>query len=340
MTALVKSGGNALTEFGGVNPWAEAGKGSETGAYLKFNGNSGDLTYGSDDTPLANGSLLVPDMTLYSKGWTCWKDSDPVEEILIPILEGNPPHETALPDHGPFDDADDGWRESGSLPFVILEHGTGDDALTHDDVGASLLFKTSTGGAVKSLKKLSAAYGRLFMTRPGLLPIVEIVIESYEPKVKKHGTKWAISFKIVDWITESELGGIAQGAPGDDEDDYEPEPAPKVAAKELPAPEPAPVYEDEEPAPAPVARRRSAPVEPIEEEVAPAPVRRRAAPVEPVVEAEPDVAPAPRRRAAPAAAVAPEDEDGADIAPVARGRSPGRGEPPANARIRRFAPAA
>lgn len=311
MGSLVRKSADALAAYGGVNPFAEAGRGAETGDYLKFNGNSGELTYGSDDEVLPIGSYLVVDMSTYAQGQICWKDSEAVEEILVPILDGKPPREADLTDHGPYDDPDDGWREAGSISMVIFEH-LGDEKIEpadHPDVGKSLLFKTSTGGAVRALKKLSAAYGRIFLTKPGQLPVIEVGCDEYMPKNKKHGKKYAITFKIVGWITEDELAGIAE-APGASGDDYEPEDEPAA----LPAPEPEPE---------------------VEEEAAPPPRTRRAA--RPAPEPEPEVeeeAPAaPRgRRAAPAE---PADDDG-DSVPAPRGRSPGRGAPPANARVRRF----
>lgn len=331
MGSLVRSSGNALAAFGGVNPFAEAGRGAETGDYLKFHGNHGTLTYGSDDEPLPEGSLLVMDLNTYHQGFICWKDSEVAEEVLVSILDGKPPREADLIDHGPYDDLDDGWREAGSISAILLEHGTDKDAANHPDVGKSLLFKTSTGGAVRSLKKLSLAYGRVFMTKPGELPIVEVTVDEYMPKNKKHGKKYAINFKIIGWITEDELAGIAQ-APGESADDYEPEPEP--------VPEPAPrgrgrTAPAEEPAPR--GRRAAAPVEPEEEvEEAPAPrTRRAAAPVEPEEEVEEAPAPRTRRAAAPVEAE-DEPEDDGDVAPAPRGRSPGRGAPPANARVRRF----
>jgi len=316
-TSVTRSGANALAAYGGVNPFAEAGRGAETGDYLKFNGNTGELTYGADDESLPLGSYLVADLNTYEQGFICWKESAVVEEVLVNILEGRPPREMELTDHGPYDDADDGWREAGSISFILLEHGTDADAASHPDVGKPLLFKTSTGGAVRSLKKLSAAYGRVFMSKPGELPVVEVTSESYIPKQKKHGKKYAVNLKIVGWITEDELAGVVQGS-ADGADDYE-EPAPVAATparRQAPAALPEPEAEEEPVAPV---RRRPAPaaVAPEEEEEAPvAPVRRRPAPAA----VEPEVA-----------------EDDGDTLPEPRGRSPGRGAPPANARVRRFA---
>lgn len=350
----VSGASKALEAYGGVNPWAEAARGISDGAYLKFNGNTGDFTFGADDEDLPEKSQIVVDMGSMGLGWTCWDDSAVVEEIMVLVTEGKPPLEHELKDHGPYADDDDGWREAASISAVLWTYGADD---RDEAVGTKLLFKTSTGGQVRALKKLAGQYGRLFMQHPDELPIVELTVESYMPKNKKFGKKYALNMKIVGWVSAAEAESL-MGGEADNEADYddrpEPvakkpaavadEPAPRRRAapveqveEEEPAPAPrrraAPVEQAEEEEPAPAPRRRAAPVEQAEEEEpAPAP-RRRAAPVEQVEEEEP--APAPRRRAAPVEVDAA-DEDEGDVAPAPRGRSPGRGAPPENARLRKF----
>ncbi len=351
------SGGGALAAYGGVNPWAEAARGVETGAYLKFNGNDGVYSFGQDDDELPVGSRVITDMQSLALGWICWVDSAVEEEILVPVVEGKAPQEHTLTDHGPYND-DDGWRGAASLSCVIESYGEDD---RDEAVGTRLLWKTSTSGQVRSIQKLSGAYGRLFAQHPDEFPIVELGADHYVPKNKKHGKiKWSPNLKIVGWISAAELDGLVGDA--DNGDDYE-EPAAAAPARSRAAPEPEPEVAprgrraaapvDDEPAePAPRGRRAAAPVDddqgepdetpaprgrraapPVEDDVVddepapPAPRGRRAAPVE--QEEEPET-PAPRgRRGAPA------EDEGAE-APAPRGRSAGRGAPPANARLRNF----
>jgi hypothetical protein len=334
------AGANALAAYGGVNPFLEAARGVEDGAYLKFNGNKGDITFGSDDEELPEGSRIIVDMASLALGWICWDDSAVKEELFVPVVDGKAPLEHELTDHGPYNDPDDGWREAASFSAVIASYGDDDQ---DEAVGTKLLFKTSTGGPVRSTKKLAGQYGRLFMQHMGELPIVELTTDSYMPKNKKHGKKFSLIFKIVGWIAETAVEAMVGGA-GDDERDYEPEPEPAPVTKrravaapvveeeeeEAPAPAPrrraaaaAPVVEEEEEAPAPAPRRRAAaaPVVEEEEEEAPAPApRRRAAAAAPVVEEEEAPAPAPRRRAA-AAPVVEEEEEEAAPAPAPRRRA-------------------
>lgn len=346
MGQLVPQTGGRAVATTSANPWAEAGKGVADGAYLKFNGNDGRWSYGQDDEDLPEGSRVVGDMETLAFGWMCWVESAVEEEILVPVVDGKAPMEHELADHGPYDD-DDGWREAASLSLILESYGDDDQ---DEAVGTPLLWKTSTGGQVRQLRKLSAAYGRVFAQHPGEFPIIELSADSYVPKVKKHGKiKYSPVLKIVGWMTATELDGLSPDAAGADQED---EPAPKKVAARKAAPQeeeeeveaPAPrrgrkaaaaAAEEPEEEEAPAPRRRAAP-EPEEEEEAPAPRRRRAA-AEPVEEeAEEEEAPAPRRRRAAAEPVEEEEE------PAPRRRAaaePEEEEEPAPRRGRGAAPA-
>lgn len=310
MGSLVPQTGNGLSVYEAPdNPWAEAAASVDQGAYLKFNGNTGEFTYGADDNELPYGSQIVADMFSVAFGWICWKDGDPVEEVLVKVLDGKPPLEHTLTDHGPYDEDGDGWRESTSVPMVLLEFG---DKGEETDIGLRMLFKGSSASTVRGVRKLSGAFGKLFREKQGMLPVIEIDAEQFQAREKKHGKKYAPIFKIVGWISDEELTAVV-GEVGDVEGDYEPEPQPepkRVTQRRQPEPEPEPepeVEQEEEPA-APASRRRAA---------------EEAAPREPVQ------APRTRRQAAPAA-----EEELA--APEPRGRSPERGDAPGGRRVRRF----
>lgn len=349
----LRNQGTAVAAYEG-NPWAEAARGVETGAYLKFNGNDGFYSFGQDDEDLPHGSRAVGDMESLALGWICWKDGDVEEEILVPVVQGRAPLEHELPDHGPYG-KDDGWREAASISLVLESYGQDDQ---DEAVGTPLLWKTSTGGQVRQIKKLSGAYGRLFAQHPGEYPVVELSAESYVPKNKAHGKiKWSPSLKIVGWLSEADLAGLTGG-----EADFE-EPAPAPAAIAAPARgRAAPV---EEPAAPARGRRAAAPVEePLEDEppfeedevpAAPAPRGRRTAAAAPAEdEGDEAAAPAPRGRSRPSRGAPVEDEqEEAPAAPAPRGRraaapaaeeeapaaparGAGRGAPAANARLRRF----
>jgi hypothetical protein len=329
MPNLVQQNGSTAVAVAGANPWAEAARGVESGSYLKFNGNDGRWSFGQDDEDLPVGSRAIADMETLAFGWTCWVESNVEEEIFVTVASGQkPPAEHELTDHGPYDD-DDGWRESASLSLILESYGDDDQ---DEAVGTQLLWKSSTGGQVRQIRKMTGAYGRVFSQHPGEFPVIELGAESYAPKNKKHGKlKWSPVLKIVGWMTAAEVEGLAGGFGDDDRE----EPVAKTKPKNLPAPEP---EEEDEPAPAP-RRRAAAPVE--EEEEAPAPTRGRRAAAAPVedeeedapapaprsrraavpVEEEEEEAPAPRTRRGQAAAPAEEeDEDAAPAPRTGRGR--------------------
>lgn len=336
-----QNGGTALTT-GGANPWAEAAKGIEDGAYLKFNGNDGRWSFGQDDEDLPEGSRVVGDMESLAFGFICWVNSAVEEEVLVRVVDGKPPLEHQLTDHGPYDD-DDGWREAASISLVLESYGNDDQ---DEAVGTPLLWKTSTGGQVRQIRKLSGAYGRVFAQHPDEYPVIELGAESYVPKNKKHGKiKWSPTLKIVGWMTSAELESISGVAAGDD-DDYE-EPASKAAPARGRA-APADDESDEEPAPTPRRGRAAAPVDDDEgdEAAAPAPRRGRKAAEAAPADDEGDEAPAPTPRRGRAAAqaeeapaprrgraAAPAEEEEADEAPAPRR---GRAAAGGGRRVRNF----
>lgn len=313
MGSLVPAGkSGAISVYtGSDNPWADLGREVESGAFLNFNGNTGELTFGSEDNVLGDGSTVVGDMVNMSLGWICWKNGEPVEEVLVPVTQGKAPLEHELKDHGPYDDDDDGWREALSLPMIVESV---DGNPNHEFVGTKLLFKTSTAGAIRSTKKLSGSYGKLFREHSGELPVIEISTESYTPRDKKYGKKYAINFKIIDWLGEDGLAEIL-GELDDADGEYEAESAPAPAP--APTPEPEAEVASDEPAPPPRRTSRTG-------ASAPAPAADEAAP-------EPAQAPARRRTAA--STPAPAAEEQMEAAPEAVGRSEDRG----GRRTRRFA---
>jgi hypothetical protein len=318
MGALIPaSGSNGLSVYEAPdNPWAEAAASVEGGAYLKFNGNTGEFTYGADDVALEYGSQVVADLFNVSFGWICWKDSEPVEETLVKILDGKPPLEHNLTDHGPYDSEDDGWREATALPMVLLCNGESDDS----EAGLKLNFKGSSGSSVRGVRKLSGAFGKLFREHQGEFPVIELSAEQFAAKEKKYGKKYAPIFTIKGWISEDELAGIVGDTTGGD---YEAEDEPAAAAPAArrlapPAAEPEPEVEEiaaeEDAAPAPAPRRTAA--------AEAAPRTRRTAPVE----SQEDDLPAPAPRGRSEARRSPAAAEAAPAEPAAAG---GR-------RVRRF----
>lgn len=191
-----------LAQGSAYDPFAQAGQdmAGASALYAKFNGNSGEFTYGANATEVEKGERMAADVYNMRRGFICWVESEVAEEIMIPIMNGMPPAEHTLTDHGPYkkydDGTEDGWSAQTSINFRLL----GDD---HD--GVEITYKTSTKSALRPLGDLVKQFSREYKSHPGCVPIVEFGKGDYMPREKKHGKKYFPTFKIVDWIDEQEL---------------------------------------------------------------------------------------------------------------------------------------
>jgi hypothetical protein len=198
--------GGALGAYGGADPFAAAAAalGAGEGNFLKFNGNTGDFTYGQKDEELPHGTQLAADMLNFARGWICWKDGEVEDEIMVPILKGEPPLEHTLPDHGPYekhdDGSEDGWAEQAKIGLRDVE------------TGETYLYKTTSKSGRRALGQLLKDFSKLHRMHPGETPVVEISGQSYTPKDKKLGKKFAPIFKIVGWMNDADLAQLDEGS--------------------------------------------------------------------------------------------------------------------------------
>lgn len=191
-----------LAQTSAVDPFALAGNemGGSSAAYAKFNGNSGEFTYGATAEEVEPGEKMAINIAMARKGWICWVDSEVVEEIMVPIAQGQPPLESALTDHGPYtkheDGTEDGWNAQFAVDIRLLDP-------KHD--GTEIVYKTSTKSAMRPLADLLKQFSKEYKNHPGMVPVVEFGTGNYMPKDKKRGKKFFPTFRIVDWMDEDEL---------------------------------------------------------------------------------------------------------------------------------------
>lgn len=223
MTDLVtQNSSKALAAFnGGSNPFAKAAEemGATEGLFMKFNGNTGAYTVGADQDELPDGSEVVAVMDSIARGWICWKEEEVVDEVMVPILEGDSPRESELEDHGPYE-GDGGWNQQ--VRIVLKNPETGD----------TYTLKTSSRAATRALATLMKEYGRHYKNRSDEYPIISLSSSSYVPKEKKFGKKYAPVFKIVDWMNIEEANALTPTASSDNEDNYEAEEQQAVEKKQ------------------------------------------------------------------------------------------------------------
>lgn len=210
MNEMTTTANNSLANFSGADPFASAARdmgAKDNGTFLKFSGNTGDFTYGPADNSeeLAHGTQLVINMAAIERGHICWKDSEVVDEVMVNILAGNPPAQSSLEDHGPYekypDGTEDGWSEQTAAVFRDLESGQ------------AFTFKTTSGSGLKGLGALLNDFSKVYKNHPGDYPVVELGANGFIPKKnKKVGKKYAPVFKIVGWIAGAEYDAlVAQG---------------------------------------------------------------------------------------------------------------------------------
>jgi len=191
-----------LAQESAYDPFAQAGQDMAGAAalYAKFNGNSGEFTYGAQAVEVEKGERMAANVYGARRGHICWVESEVAEEIMVPLMQGPPPQAHTLTDHGPYKKYDDGTQDGWSEQFAIEFRLLGED---HD--GAEITYKTSTKSAMRPLGDLVKQFGREYKSHPGCVPIVEFGKGDYMPKEKKHGKKYFPTFKIVDWIDEETL---------------------------------------------------------------------------------------------------------------------------------------
>jgi hypothetical protein len=210
LPATVTQGGALANQTSG-NPFLDAADdmGASSGAlFLKFDGNTGNYSYGKDQDELPKGTRVALSPGEIKAGYICWNDGNVMEEVMVRIVDGKPPAKGSLTDHGPYEDDKDGWREQSSIQLRDVE--TGDE----------FLFKTSSKGGRIAVGNLVRDYGKGFSMHPGELAIVELLNTSFDakdPKTgKKLGKKYAPVFKIVGWQSEAELIAKFEAAAADE----------------------------------------------------------------------------------------------------------------------------
>lgn len=288
---LTNTSGNYLSSnddfYAALAAEAQTLKGGGDGkAFLKFNGNDGEFTYGADDEELPLKSRLAVNMKSYQRGWVIWVDGEVIHEEMA-LFPAPAPTKAGLPDKGPYGE-DDGPVEQYTIDFKML-----------DDPHVEMVFQANNSSKRRAMAALLKDFANGFKLHPGCVPVIEIDEREFETKTKggkgRKITKHAPVFKIVDWMPETELAAMSEGAPEDYEDE---KPARGRGAKALPA------SKDEEEDERPARRSRRAEAEPEEEDERPA--RRTARREEP--EAEEDERPARRTRREEPEPEADEDE--------------------------------
>lgn len=199
--------------------------GGDGKAFLKFDGNDGNYSYGADDTPLELSSLLVMNPRSYKRGYVIWVSQEVVYEEMRDLSEPKL-EKHQLPDKGPYTEDD------GPVEQYTVEFGTMDEPFVN------MIFQANNTSKRRALAALLKDFGANYKLHPGALPVIEIDEKEFEGKTKggRKVTKHAPAFKIVDWITEDQLNSMAEGSPEDYEQSAEGADATEIEAEVEEAP--------------------------------------------------------------------------------------------------------
>ncbi len=181
----------------------------------------GIWVYGGDDIEVEEGSQWAVNTESFGMGFQAWEDSELVGEEIAPVT-APPILKSDLSEVGGE------WRPLISCHLACIS-GT--------DKGIQVLYKTTSKGGVKALKKLMQELVDRFTDKPNakeFVPVVELGMTFY--KHSKWGKIYTPVLDIVDWIANAPDAAASK---------------PEVAAE-------APELEEETPTAAPKRRRRRA----------------------------------------------------------------------------------
>jgi len=153
-------------------------------SYLKLD-KAGIWTYGSEEIEVEEGSRWAINPATMATGFAAWDESTKVGEEMEAITSDNVVLRGKLPDVGAS------WSPQTAMQLKCL---------SGEDKGAEVLYSTTSKGGVKAFKTMvTAITARIESGNPGVVPIVEMQVDSY--KHKKYGKIFTPELKVVDWLS-------------------------------------------------------------------------------------------------------------------------------------------
>ncbi len=179
---------DALSDSGNKNPRAGAGDGT----YLNFSGKTGRFHTGSGDdkSEYDVSTLLLPNISAFQNGWTCWKGGRPVETRLATIMK--PPVPTPdMEEHGPFDKRNgEGWHQTKAMMLRDI------------DSEEQYYFKTNSVSGVDQIAKLEKAIADRARRGEAAWPVFNFKIEEF----KAHGhTNFKPVIVVEGWLDDANV---------------------------------------------------------------------------------------------------------------------------------------
>lgn len=174
---------------------------------------AGEWMYGQDETDVQEGSIWAVDPRSIQKGFVAWDDGTLMGEEMSPIFGGGPAilkHQLPAIDGG-------SWKEQIGFTMVCTNG---------DDEGTQCVFKTSSKGGRKAVKKyMSELQGQMTDNPDNCVALVNLETDFY--KHKEYGRIYNPILIVTKWVTLDTAPAAAS----------EEEP-PKETAEEEPAKQP------------------------------------------------------------------------------------------------------
>jgi hypothetical protein len=188
------------------------------GDWLKCNGKTGVLSYGSQGTELPSGTKAAVLLGLGEAGFILWEDGRRADQAWVRLVDGPDLKELrqTLPDNDPArwtettpsGQPQDPFRESVKLPLVLWPGGK------------LLTYSTSAGSGVKAVKSFVRGCVAQIRAAPEMTadraPLVELVVGNYLHPLKEIGKIFYLMFEVCDWIPAGQVmhALVAQGDAG------------------------------------------------------------------------------------------------------------------------------
>jgi len=178
--------------------------------FVKFDGNTGQLTFGQANTALpADQRYVVPVMGM-KHGWLFWENSKPEKatEAIVSALQPIPGKPDGRPLAGtqPKPKERDGWQTQWSVDMTGVDGSM--DGIIFSWPGTARGYQQFWSGLVTQIKNQIAALLAAGSTEQLINPIIEIEVDDYyndkyrrtiyNPMFVIHG--WTDGFKIVECV--------------------------------------------------------------------------------------------------------------------------------------------
>lgn len=201
LVSKAASGGLAALMDPVNNPFLQdaAEQGVRGGAYLRFNGNTGQwVTIGQQ--PVDDGSLWAMNLLHAERGYQCWSEGKLIDEIWVSIMSRQSLPAVSELRHVEKKKESDGWKMAVKVPVRATDGGP----------QCEMVMKADNPN--RPINRLLKEFGQQLAlnmdpaTKLPKVPVVELGAESFV--VKGVGTKFSPKFRIVEWRTEAELAAL------------------------------------------------------------------------------------------------------------------------------------